>query len=161
MRIIAAHLGLLRRSRSQQAGALLEATHTVVRPTVLLGDLNEWWLWGRPVRWLHAQFRRTPAPRTFPSRLPMFALDRLWVRPRSLLQRLAVHRSPLARIASDHLPLVATLGAREGDTPLADRAAASSGQEHQRARRDAGNQPPQRSACVEGGEVGEDGEGRR
>ena len=42
LRIIAAHLGLLRRSRSSQTTALLKATHSVLRPTILLGDLNEW-----------------------------------------------------------------------------------------------------------------------
>jgi endonuclease/exonuclease/phosphatase family metal-dependent hydrolase len=71
--------------------------------------LNEWFLWGRPLRWLHAVFRDTPSPATFPSGRPVFALDRLWVRPRAMLGTLAVHRSATARIASDHLPLVATL----------------------------------------------------
>jgi endonuclease/exonuclease/phosphatase family metal-dependent hydrolase len=118
LRIVATHLGLRPYERRRQVRQLLAALDDGDDlPTVLMGDLNEWWLWGRPVRWLHAQFRRTPAPPTFPSRLPMFALDRLWVRPRSLLQRLVVHRSPLARIASDHLPLVATLGGPEGNTP--------------------------------------------
>jgi endonuclease/exonuclease/phosphatase family metal-dependent hydrolase len=76
---------------------------------VLAGDLNEWFLWGRPLRWLHAHFEETPAPATFPARLPLLALDRVWTSPRSMLRRLAVHRSPLARRASDHLPLVADL----------------------------------------------------
>jgi endonuclease/exonuclease/phosphatase family metal-dependent hydrolase len=42
LRIIAAHFGLLRRSRSMQARVLLNAAATVQRPTVLLGDFNEW-----------------------------------------------------------------------------------------------------------------------
>jgi endonuclease/exonuclease/phosphatase family metal-dependent hydrolase len=110
LRVLATHLGLRpyeRRRQVQQLLAALGDGDDVA--TVLMGDLNEWFLWGRPMRWLHAQFQRTPAPPTFPSRRPVFALDRLWVRPRGLLQGLTVHASPLARVASDHLPLIATL----------------------------------------------------
>jgi endonuclease/exonuclease/phosphatase family metal-dependent hydrolase len=74
-----------------------------------MGDLNEWYLWGRPLRWLHAHFRATPSPPTFPSRRPVFALDRIWISPARCLTRIARHASPLARIASDHLPLTAEL----------------------------------------------------
>jgi endonuclease/exonuclease/phosphatase family metal-dependent hydrolase len=41
--------------------------------------------------------------------MPVFALDRLWAHPRKILSRVHVHRSRAARIASDHLPLVAEL----------------------------------------------------
>jgi endonuclease/exonuclease/phosphatase family metal-dependent hydrolase len=109
LRVLATHLGLWPYERRRQVRQLLGALSDDDVPTVLMGDLNEWFLWGRPLRWLHVQFKRTPAPPTFPSSRPLFALDRLWVRPRNLLQRLAVHASPLARVASDHLPLVATL----------------------------------------------------
>jgi hypothetical protein len=41
---------------------------------------------------------------TFPSQFPLFALDRIWVRPRTALRALDTYRrSPLARVASDHL----------------------------------------------------------
>ena len=110
LRVLATHLGLWPYERRRQVKQLLAALGDETwLPTVLMGDLNEWFLWGRPLRWLHVQFRRTPAPPTFPSPLPVFALDRLWVRPRAALQRLDVHATPLARMASDHLPLVATL----------------------------------------------------
>jgi endonuclease/exonuclease/phosphatase family metal-dependent hydrolase len=74
-----------------------------------MGDLNEWFLWGRPLRWLHRHFRKTPSPRSFPARAPLLALDRIWVEPRVLLQRLWVHASPAARAASDHVPVVADI----------------------------------------------------
>ena len=110
LRVLATHLGLWPYERRRQVRQLLAAIATGPDvPTVLMGDINEWFLWGRPLRWLHVEFRHTPAPATFPAHLPVFALDRLWVRPRTLLRRLAVHASPLARVASDHLPLVATL----------------------------------------------------
>jgi endonuclease/exonuclease/phosphatase family metal-dependent hydrolase len=124
LRILATHLGLRPYERRRQVRRLLSALDQGEDlPTVLMGDLNEWFLWGRPLRWLHVQFRRTPAPATFPARLPTLALDRLWVRPRALLERLAVHASPLARIASDHLPLVATLAPRHLAVPVAAREA--------------------------------------
>lgn len=109
LRVIATHLGLRPYERRQQMRRLLAQPRDGASATVLLGDLNEWFLWGRPLRWLHARFGRTPAPATFPARRPLLALDRIWVEPRSLLRELRPHRSPLAREASDHLPLRAVL----------------------------------------------------
>jgi len=83
--------------------------HKAARPVVLLGDLNEWFLWGRPLRWLRRHFGRTPAPATYPARWPLFALDRIWVEPARLLERIEVLSAAPARAASDHLPLRAML----------------------------------------------------
>lgn len=109
--VVATHLGLRPAERRAQIKRLLQLFHsgTVSSPAVLMGDLNEWFLWGRPVRWLHAHFAETPAPATFPTRFPLFALDRIWVSPRTALQSVYVHASRLARVASDHLPLCATV----------------------------------------------------
>ncbi|HSD52920.1 MAG TPA: endonuclease/exonuclease/phosphatase family protein [Burkholderiales bacterium] len=110
LRVLATHLGLWPYERRRQVRRLLAAIATGPDvPTVLMGDINEWFLWGRPLRWLHVEFRETPAPATFPARWPVLALDRLWVRPHTALQRLVAHASELARVASDHLPLVGTL----------------------------------------------------
>ena len=76
---------------------------------VLMGDLNEWFLWGRPLRRLHRHFAPTPARNTFPAKMPFLALDRVWTHPREILKDLQVHSTPLSRAASDHLPLVATV----------------------------------------------------
>jgi endonuclease/exonuclease/phosphatase family metal-dependent hydrolase len=109
LRVLATHLGLRPSERRHQIRALLARLDAAAGPTVLMGDLNEWFLWGRPLRWLRRSFRRTPAPATFPARFPLFALDRLWANPRESLRRVAVHASPLSRTASDHLPLLAEL----------------------------------------------------
>jgi endonuclease/exonuclease/phosphatase family metal-dependent hydrolase len=111
MRLIATHLGLRPPERREQVQRLLREIAADVHrgPSVLLGDLNEWFLWGRPLRWLHAHFGRPPAPRTFPAGWPLVALDRVWVKPRDCLRAIAVHQSALARLASDHLPVVAAL----------------------------------------------------
>ena len=110
LRVIGTHLGLWPGERRAQVRKLLGAlARELPLPTVLTGDLNEWYLWGRPLRWLHRHFERTPAPATFPAWRPVLSLDRLWTQPASLLVELRVHRSALARAASDHLPLVARL----------------------------------------------------
>ena len=109
LRVIATHLGLWPAERRRQIRLLLDIIKKDNRfPTVLLGDVNEWFLWGRPLRWMHRYFKSTPAPATFPSGRPVFALDRIWVDPRTAMQSIAAHTSAMARIASDHLPIVAS-----------------------------------------------------
>ena len=66
---------------------------------------------------LHRRFGPMPSLRTFPSRFPVFALDRIWVQPRASLLDVRVHRTPLARRASDHLPLTARVRL-EGREPV-------------------------------------------
>ena len=110
MRVLATHLGLRPSERREQIQRLLNALEGErPLPTVLMGDINEWFLWGRPLRWMHKHFHKTPSPATFPSLYPVLALDRLWVKPKTLLRKIEVHVSSLARIASDHLPLTAEL----------------------------------------------------
>jgi endonuclease/exonuclease/phosphatase family metal-dependent hydrolase len=74
-----------------------------------MGDINEWFPPSPGLRSMNRHLGPTPALPSFPSRLPVLALDRIWVRPRGALVALAVHRSALARIASDHLPVRAEL----------------------------------------------------
>lgn len=110
LRVIATHLGLRPAERRKQIRELLKILEKDNRyPVVLLGDVNEWFLWGRPLRWMHRHFKRTPALATFPAGRPLLALDRIWVEPHRILQGMAVHTSSTARIASDHLPISATL----------------------------------------------------
>jgi endonuclease/exonuclease/phosphatase family metal-dependent hydrolase len=74
---------------------------------VLSGDLNEWLLWGRSLRWLRGRFpeSRGGAPRTYPGRLPLFALDPVWVAPPEVLLDVQAHETPRSRRASDYLSL--------------------------------------------------------
>jgi len=74
-----------------------------------IDQTNGQFLWGRPLKKLHEYFDQTPAVPTFPSGGPVFALDRLWTHPGSILKDLKAHVSPLSRVASDHLPLVASI----------------------------------------------------
>jgi endonuclease/exonuclease/phosphatase family metal-dependent hydrolase len=111
LRIIAAHLGLLRRSRSQQATALLETARARDRPTLLMGDLNEWRVRRRSsLMPLLPHFGPLDAVvPSFPARLPVLALDRILASPEGMISTIEVHDSPLARVASDHLPLKARI----------------------------------------------------
>jgi endonuclease/exonuclease/phosphatase family metal-dependent hydrolase len=109
LRVLATHLGLRARERWTQAQRL--ACHLGdaynERGVVVLGDLNS--VSGSSLAPLRSRMGRLPGRRTYPARRPFLPLDRIWVHPRSLLADLRVHRSPLARAASDHLPLVAEL----------------------------------------------------
>lgn len=109
LRIIATHLGLRPGERRSQIKTLLEVFGTNQMPMILMGDINEWLNWGRPLRMLLQHFEAVPAPLTFPSRYPVFALDRIWISPRRRLVEVEVVTTPLARIASDHLPLIARI----------------------------------------------------
>jgi endonuclease/exonuclease/phosphatase family metal-dependent hydrolase len=107
LRVVATHLGLRLAERRDQIRRLLQVFDTERMPVILMGDINEWFVWGRSLRWLVSHFQAVPAPATFPSRLPLLPLDRIWIRPRHRLVHVEVHRTPLARVASDHLPLIA------------------------------------------------------
>lgn len=110
IKIIATHLGLKRKERRCQMQQLHEiVSNSNAEITLLLGDLNEWLPWGHIPRKLRDLFGPTSTPRSFPSRTPLFALDRILSRPEACLGEVrAVRRQP-ARTASDHLPLRAEL----------------------------------------------------
>ena len=111
-RLINTHLDLWSRSRLRQVQSLARLLENAGEPWILLGDLNEW----RPRAPALASLRRLghvpPAPPSYPSRWPVFALDRMVVRRCRLEGPLRPHVSTLSRRASDHLPVVAEVGPR-------------------------------------------------
>jgi endonuclease/exonuclease/phosphatase family metal-dependent hydrolase len=112
LRVVAAHFGLLPRCRRRQSAAILAAlAEAEPMPTVLCGDLNEWNPHERSsLNALSPLFGPvTGGPASFPARLPMLSLDRILAWPKPLVSDVEVHDSPLARVASDHLPLTARL----------------------------------------------------
>jgi endonuclease/exonuclease/phosphatase family metal-dependent hydrolase len=110
-RVVATHLGLASSERRTQVEQVLRTFDTPALPVILLGDLNEWFVYGRTLRRLVTRFHRASALRTFPTRYPLFALDRIWVHPGERLMRVVVHRTALSRVASDHYPLIAHISA--------------------------------------------------
>ena len=112
IRVIATHLGLHASERREQVKRLLTGlTAKGSGPVVFLADINEWLPLSRPLRWLRAHFGSFPAPRTFPALFPLFALDRIWISPQAALIKTEVsaYKTPLARLASDHLPVKAKI----------------------------------------------------
>jgi endonuclease/exonuclease/phosphatase family metal-dependent hydrolase len=120
VRVINTHLGLGWRERVVQAQLFTSAEwraaigdHT---PVILLGDFNS--LRGsRPhrtlIRHLHDVRELIPATGpipTFPTRFPVLAVDHIFVNEALQPVSVTVHTSPLARIASDHFPLMAEFG---------------------------------------------------
>jgi endonuclease/exonuclease/phosphatase family metal-dependent hydrolase len=108
--VLASHFGLRLRERRVQVRRVLDyldsVRHTLV---VVLGDFNDWLPGRSVVHVLDRRLGRQPRPRSFPSSFPLAALDRIWVHPAQSLRRIAAHRSRLARVASDHLPVVAEI----------------------------------------------------
>jgi len=106
------HLGLHYRERIRQVERLVGIFERcrLTGPRLVLGDFNEWFH-GAASRLLRAEFGHPNGRRsrvlTHPSPLPVFPLDRIYHDPAVRVVRAGVHRSRLARIASDHLPTYA------------------------------------------------------
>jgi endonuclease/exonuclease/phosphatase family metal-dependent hydrolase len=115
------HFGLALRERRQQVNLLARFIRDITAlagPRVVMGDFNEWHP-GPVSRKLRREFsspmRRMR--RTHPSVFPLFALDRLYWDVELEGRDFHVHVSRLARVASDHLPIVATLRVRQPASP--------------------------------------------
>ena len=108
------HLGLRRYERAEQVKSLVER-HILwddqSGPRIVIGDLNEWFP-GRVGRALRREFSTLRPRRTHPALLPLWALDRIYWDHAVHGEALRVHLRRPARVASDHLPLVATLRIR-------------------------------------------------
>jgi len=115
LHVFCLHLGLRPRERREQESLLLTADiiRDAVRPDplVVCGDFNTWGngplpaLTRRAIRDA-AHLLQAHHLRTYHSRLPFMRLDRVMVDDQVRPLHLATHRSPRARLASDHLPLV-------------------------------------------------------
>jgi endonuclease/exonuclease/phosphatase family metal-dependent hydrolase len=110
LHVLAAHLGLRVSERRFQVQQLLNYLDEVSdTPLVVLGDFNDWLPGRSVVHVLDKRLGRPPRPASFPVNHPVLRLDRIWVSPLPALRRVARHTSAAARIASDHLPIVAEI----------------------------------------------------
>ncbi len=114
---VVAHLGLIHRSRLRQVQRLSDYIAAQIppgAPLLVAGDFNDWGeRLDAPMAALGLERARAasgqPAQRlTFPSRVPIFGLDRIYMRGFHCLSTM-VPRSPAWARMSDHLPLVAEL----------------------------------------------------
>jgi endonuclease/exonuclease/phosphatase family metal-dependent hydrolase len=123
LRVIATHLGLRRSERRAQWRALMMALAEAPEqlPTILLGDMNEWYPRAVTLQEADRAFGQSSALPAFPSFAPFLTLTRIWVRPRDALLSIEAHRSEAARRASDHLPVKALVDVnrlRPADGPI-------------------------------------------
>jgi endonuclease/exonuclease/phosphatase family metal-dependent hydrolase len=119
IQVLATHFGLDRGERVAQAEAITGAQwlgHPECRPPVILcGDFNAL---PRSAAYRHLCRQLRDAQRclkgtrprgTFPVQLPLMRIDHLFLSPDLVVRGVWVPRTPLTRLASDHLPLVVTL----------------------------------------------------
>lgn len=106
-RIIGMHLDLSGLWRRRQAAAILThvtaSTHS--RPTVMMGDLNEWTRAGGCLRDFSRDFSFAETGPSYHARRPVGRLDRIMVSEDLKVVECGVHQSAAARKASDHLPI--------------------------------------------------------
>jgi endonuclease/exonuclease/phosphatase family metal-dependent hydrolase len=107
------HLGLAERERHWQVEHLL--THHLFResadlPTLIAGDTNDWRETLGKGPFARHGFEQITHPRSrfrsFPAYMPVGSLDKAFYRGQLEIRRAHVVRTPLAKRASDHLPLV-------------------------------------------------------
>jgi endonuclease/exonuclease/phosphatase family metal-dependent hydrolase len=114
---ICVHLGLRESHRQQQIDLLCTMVRNEVppdAPLVIAGDFNDWRMRGhrqleqcsglREV-FVHANGR---AAKTFPARLPLLQLDRIYVRDASVHRPIVLPHRPWSHL-SDHAPLAAEI----------------------------------------------------
>lgn len=108
------HLGLTHAEQVRQARIFLNHSHELMWhdvPMLLAGDTNDWG--NRLLRKTLAQggFWQASLPvvrcRSFPAWMPVASLDKIFARRGIARMHAHVPRFRLARVASDHLPLVA------------------------------------------------------
>jgi endonuclease/exonuclease/phosphatase family metal-dependent hydrolase len=116
LNVINTHLGLVPREQRLQAAALVGADWLghpdCVGPTLLTGDFNATSV-TRPYQTLArrlADCQRSlglkPSVKTFPSSFPAIRIDHCFTSPELVVTAVKAPFSPLARMASDHLPLI-------------------------------------------------------
>jgi endonuclease/exonuclease/phosphatase family metal-dependent hydrolase len=131
VQIINTHLGLVPQEQRRQAAALLGerwmAHEAWQAPGILLGDFNATPYSAtyrllkaalRDAQTQSATWRRTPTA-TFPSSFPFMRIDHVFLTKGLETVGVSSPYGPLARTASDHLPLVVDLEITAADDPAA------------------------------------------
>ncbi|MBS0409814.1 MAG: endonuclease/exonuclease/phosphatase family protein [Proteobacteria bacterium] len=119
VQVLNTHLGLVPAEQAAQAAALAGPEwlgHADCRtPSILVGDLNA--IVGsralrrlmarlHDARWMARRKRPSGFLATFPSRMPLVAIDHILVSHGIVVQGMSVPRDALTGVASDHAPLV-------------------------------------------------------
>ncbi len=105
--VLVTHLSVGPLSRRLQFAAIADELAAATPPTLLLADLNEWFARARGLERLRRAGHLLASPPTFPSRRPLLRLDRIGLVGGRLCRPAWTHAGARARLASDHLPLLA------------------------------------------------------
>lgn len=110
LRIVGVHLALLRRARQAQAAQIAAFLARLPhKPTLIMGDFNEWSRQSRNLSALDAQFDLHTPGHSFPSVKPMVGLDKIALSRELSFEGCGVHSCEVARQASDHMPIWADI----------------------------------------------------
>ena len=107
--VAAMHLDLSGLVRRRQVAMVCDAMGEHGRAGVLMGDLNEWSPRAGALRGFGDGWTVLMPGRSFPSRRPLAALDRIIHSGHWQVEDCGVHHSALAAVASDHLPVRAQM----------------------------------------------------
>ncbi len=111
LRVIGTHLDLSGLRRRDQIRSLLEFCNGCERdlPTVIMGDFNQWGRRTGAMREFAEGWHVVTPGRSYPSRQPVATLDRIVASSHWDCVEAQVHHTGLSAVASDHLPVIATL----------------------------------------------------
>ncbi|NMH61533.1 endonuclease/exonuclease/phosphatase family protein [Alteromonas ponticola] len=107
--VINTHKGLKKRERRSQFAQLHEyieeRLNTFRSPLVLGGDFNEWQFFTSAFKALNHTLRPSRTGATFPSKFPLFSLDRVWTTNDIVVHKCKRIKNEKTRVYSDHLPI--------------------------------------------------------
>ena len=120
LHVVVVHLGLIHASRVRQTQRVADLVLSEIplhAPVIVAGDFNDWNealdQIMMPAGLHRARTDDMPRPATFPSRVPVLALDRVYTRGLRCSQLMVPRGTAWARM-SDHLPLVAEFELADG-----------------------------------------------
>ncbi|MCW8092982.1 endonuclease/exonuclease/phosphatase family protein [Alteromonas sp. ASW11-130] len=107
--VINTHKGLKKRERRSQFALLHEYIEERMKllpsPLVLGGDFNEWQFFTSAFKALNNILRPTHVGATFPSKFPLFSLDRIWTTRDIVVHKCKRIKNGKTKLFSDHLPI--------------------------------------------------------
>jgi endonuclease/exonuclease/phosphatase family metal-dependent hydrolase len=115
IRVIGTHLSLSifeRRSEARNLIRLMDAVEEKEKnPILLMGDLNEWQMPSRLLKFLDSHLTPIACRASFPSWLPFLKLDRVWYHGNSLHVSAKTLSTKRVSKLSDHLPVMIEISA--------------------------------------------------
>ena len=117
------HLGTAFGERRHQGRKLIApellADAGLQHPRIVLGDFNEWTK-GLATQLLTAHMKSAEfRARSYPGLLPFLHLDHIYYDETLCLEKLTLHRTRKALVASDHLPLIGEFAMGQASGPIA------------------------------------------